>query len=73
MRIRVSSEEPRLKAWYNLTNAITIGQLKRALCTDLKALNDASTLASELDLLLDDFELLDESSVNVLREGDLVW
>jgi hypothetical protein len=72
MRIRLSSEEPHLKAWYNVSNVTHISQLKKALCADLKALSDGATVASELDLLLDDFELLDESSIDVLREGDLV-
>jgi hypothetical protein len=73
MRIRLSAEEPPLKAWFNVESKSNILQLKRAMCKDVHALHDIGVDAPELELLLDDFELLDESSVDVLREGDLIW
>jgi hypothetical protein len=75
MRIRFQADftQPPLKAWFNVGNAATISELKRALITGVKGLQDARAEGSDLVLLLDDFEVLDESPIDVLREGELIW
>ncbi|KAI0057745.1 hypothetical protein BV25DRAFT_1970353 [Artomyces pyxidatus] len=77
MRIRISSSSPLpdIKAWFSLgrdDGTFSIFALKEKLCATVHALREARVPEHEIALLLDGFELLDESSVDVLREGDLV-
>lgn len=77
MRIRVLAEPqsgaPQVKSWFNVEQESTVGALKLSLCASISALREARVRAVELVLLLDDFELLDNTAVHVLRDGDLVW
>lgn len=87
MRIKVASVPPlpSIHVWYSLPEStpasssraqeklITIQSLKQRLCADLGALHDARIHAEDILLLMDDFELLDSSGVDVLRDGDLIW
>ena len=77
MRIRVLAEPqsgvPQVKSWFNVEQESTVGALKLSLCASISALREARVKAVELVLLLDDFELLDNTAVHVLRDGDLVW
>jgi hypothetical protein len=73
MRIRLSSETPALKAWYNVGDSSTISALKNALCADVRTFKDAGVQPAAIELLLDDFGLLDESTTDVLHEGDILW
>ncbi|KAH9037634.1 hypothetical protein EDB85DRAFT_1935630 [Lactarius pseudohatsudake] len=76
MRIRVLAESqsgvPQVRSWFNIEQEISVASLKSSLCTSISALREARVQASELVLLLDDFELLDNTAVNILRDGDLV-
>ncbi|KAI0269409.1 hypothetical protein BC834DRAFT_866172 [Gloeopeniophorella convolvens] len=80
MRIRISTLEqpqqalpvPQVKSWFNIDNEASIARLKESLCNGVPALRDADIPARELALSLDDFELLDDSAISVLRENDLV-
>lgn len=70
MRLKLQIEPPfsPLKAWFPVPPHIhSILDLKFTLITNIKIL-----VATEIELFLDDFELLDETDVNVLRDGDLV-
>ena len=77
MRIRVLAESqfgvPNVRSWFNIEQENTVASLKSSLCASISALREARVQAIELVLLLDDFELLDNSAVHVLRDGDLVW
>lgn len=77
MRIRVLAEPqsglPQVKSWFNVEQENTVASLKTSLCASISALREARVQAIELVLLLDDFELLDNAAVNILRDGDLVW
>lgn len=77
MRIRVLAEPqsgvPQVKSWFNVEQENTVAALKSSLCASISALREARVQAVELVLLLDDFELLDNTAVHVLRDGDLVW
>ncbi|TFY83258.1 hypothetical protein EWM64_g753 [Hericium alpestre] len=77
MRVRVitSPPLPELKAWFSLATlaedaSVTI--LKDKLCKTLQALRDAGVCGQDTILSLDDFELLDESRIDILRDGDLI-
>lgn len=77
MRIRVLAEPqfglPQVKSWFNVEQDCTVASLKSSLCASISALREARVQAIELVLLLDDFELLDNTAVHILRDGDLVW
>lgn len=74
MRVKLESVAPlpHIKAWFSAHALPTIYDLKTALCTDLNPLKDASIEAHDLLLLLDDFELLDSSPIDVVHDGDLI-
>lgn len=79
MRIRILSESeqqtnlPQIRSWFNVDKENTVASLKLSICTSVPALRDAHVRATELVLTLDGFELLDSSSVHILRDGDLIW
>jgi hypothetical protein len=78
MRIRILSQSeqtnlPNIRSWFNVDREKTIAFLKRSLCASVPALRDAHVHVTDLILLLDNFELLDDSPVHILRDGDLVW
>jgi len=78
MRIRVTSSPPlpEIKAWFSLKSMpenTSVSSLKERLCTTIQALRDARVRGEDVILLLDDFELLGEIAVDILRDGDLVW
>ena len=78
MRIRILSEVeqanlPGIRSWFNIDRENTVGSLKLSLSALVPALNDAHVNPNELVLSLDDFELLDHSPIDILRDGDLVW
>lgn len=74
MRVKVESVAPlpHVKAWFSAQALPTIYDLKTSLCSDLHAFKHASINAEDIVLILDDFELLDSSSIDVVRDGDLV-
>ncbi|TFK45465.1 hypothetical protein OE88DRAFT_1211732 [Heliocybe sulcata] len=70
-RVRLGSTDPPLKAWFSVPNHVaTVRDLKKSLCADIDALHDVTP--DRVTLLLDEFELLDDSPINVLRDGDLL-
>ncbi|KAH9956796.1 hypothetical protein BC827DRAFT_1378443 [Russula dissimulans] len=74
MRIRILSETnlPSVRSWFNVDKENSLASLKSSLCASVPALRDAHIPAAELVLILDDFELLDDSPVRILRDGDLI-
>ena len=74
MRVKVESVAPlpHVKAWFGAHAIPTVHDLKTALCADLLPFNAAGVRAQNLILLLDDFELLDSSPIDVVRDGDLI-
>ncbi len=74
MRVKVESVAPlpHVKAWFSAHAIPTVHDLKTALCADLLPFNAAGVRAQNLILLLDDFELLDSSPIDVVRDGDLI-
>jgi len=78
MRIRILSKSeqtnlPHVRSWFHVDKENTVASLKLSLCASVPALRDAHVRATELVLTLDDFELLDDSAVHILRDGDLIW
>ncbi|KAF8960257.1 hypothetical protein BDZ97DRAFT_1760892 [Flammula alnicola] len=77
MRIRIQTHSPlpEIKAWFvpdvhNLPD--TIYDLKEALCWRVQALKDGQYHGQNLILLLEDFELLNDSPFSAVRDGDLI-
>ena len=77
MRFRIVSNPPlpALKAWFSddsLEPTATILELKATFCAGLHVLRDGGFDSKDLSLTLEGFELLNESLLNVLRDGELV-
>lgn len=79
MRIRVRSVGPlpSVKAWYEVSVGAmepkTVADLKNELCqTVFGHEQDMSVTAANIIIELDEFELLDNSSLNVVHENDLL-
>jgi len=77
LRIQTFPPLPDFKAWFSIEAhqvPSSIRELKELLCSNITVLKGACVPAREIQLLLDDFELLDESSfAAALRDGDLLW
>jgi hypothetical protein len=80
MRLKLQTNPPLspLKAWFPLPESspptlLTINELKHHLCTHLPVLTKSCVHAKDIVFVLDEFELLDETEVGVLRDGDLIW
>jgi hypothetical protein len=80
MRLKLLTNPPLtpLKAWFPLPDSpsptlSTINHLKHQLCAHLPVLISARVRAKDIVLVLDEFELLEETEISVLRDGDLVW
>ena len=81
MRVRLSSKPPLtiFKVWYDITEGsalLDIGDLKKQLCgrlPQLSAEGGGAVQPETLKLYIDDFELLDDSRISILRENDIVW
>ncbi|KAF9500223.1 hypothetical protein BDN71DRAFT_1440823 [Pleurotus eryngii] len=77
IKIQTNSPLPPFKAWY-ATNSLegpnpTIADLKKQIYTNVDAIRAATKgRTAQLTLTLDDFELLDVSPLDVLRDGDLI-
>lgn len=74
MRIKVESTPPltTFKAWFVVSAASNVQDLKESLCSDVPALREHEVAADQIALVLDGFELLDSSPIDVVRDGDLV-
>jgi len=76
LRIQTFPPLPDFKAWFSFEAhqvPHSIRELKKFLCSDIVVLKGACVSAREIQLLLDDFELLNESSFTAaLRDGDLL-
>lgn len=74
MRIKVESGPPLgpLKAWFIVPAVPSVQDLKEALCADIAALHERGTSVDDFTLVLEGFELLDNSAIGVIRDGDLI-
>ncbi|EGO04170.1 hypothetical protein SERLA73DRAFT_67886 [Serpula lacrymans var. lacrymans S7.3] len=73
-KICTSPPLPDLKAWFAVElneKTRTIWDLKHVLLSDLHVLQDYQA-KDGISLSMDGFELLDETPINILRDGDLV-
>ena len=73
MRIKVECGPPLqpLKVWFVVPAAVSsVAELKNSLCAELSALNRVSS--EDLVFSLDGFELIDSSSIDVVRDGELI-
>ena len=81
MRFRLATKPPLrpLKAWFDIPDSdseVNICSLKYQICSRISQLidEDGSTpLPEELTLTLDDFELLEDSNVKVVKENETIW
>ncbi|KAG6865384.1 hypothetical protein C0991_003087 [Blastosporella zonata] len=72
LRLQTKAPLPELKAWFapHPDNVpATVSELKLAICRQIPALRAQE---GSLLLLLDDFELLDDNPLDVVRDGDLI-
>lgn len=75
MRLKISTVHPLspFKAWFVLDtlvdNVYTIAHLKRTLCARLPLVLPDNNII----LVMDDYDLLDDSPISILRDGDAVW
>ncbi len=74
MRVKVETVAPlpHVKAWFSTHAVPSILDLKTSLCTDLPPLAHERVRPEDIFLLLDDFELLDASPIDVVHDGDLL-
>ena len=80
MRFRIAAKPPLapFKAWFDISDNDSIFDIrgvKAQICSRISQLSAASgcPLTSEqIILYIDDFELLDDSSLQVIKENDLV-
>ena len=74
MRVKVECGPPLpvVKAWFIVPPVSTVSDLKDTLCSELPALSNVQTLANDIALYLDGFELLDATPIDVVRDGDLI-
>jgi hypothetical protein len=77
LRIQTLPPLPDLKAWFIPDPHKTpdsIREFKRTLCSSVVVLKEEDVASDDIQLLLDDFELLDESPfAAALRDGDLIF
>ena len=74
LRIQTYNPLPEIKAWFIPDVQITtsVYDLKEALCSRFQALKTHNFRGKDLILLLDDFELLNDSPFSAVRDGDLI-
>ena len=75
LRIVTNAPLPPLKAWFfdgSLQPSATILDLKDAICSHIHSFRDAHIQGREIALSLNEFELLNELGINVVRDGDLI-
>lgn len=75
LRIQTKAPLPELKAWYtpdSETAPETVSELKNAICQNVQTLRASGVSGYQVLLLLDDFQLLDDSPLDVVRDGDLI-
>ena len=81
MRFRLATKPPLrpLRAWFDIPDNesdIDVLSLKSQICSRIPQLNDEDgsvPVPEELVLSLDDFELLEDSNVRVIKENEVVW
>ena len=74
LRIQTYNPLPETKAWFipDVQSATSVYDLKVALCLRFQALKARKFSGKDLVLLLDDFELLNDSPFSAVRDGDLI-
>jgi hypothetical protein len=76
MRVKLITNPPlpSLKAWFSfeLSPTQSISSLKNQICSDVQLLRGLKLKGHDIKLVLDEFQLLDEGPIHVLREGDLI-
>ncbi len=76
LRIQTFAPLPELKAWFvpEIQDAQeTIFGLKGLLCSGVQTLRNGRFQAKDLTLVLEGFELLNDSPVTAVRDGDLIF
>ena len=74
MRIKITAASPLppLKAWFNIRSESSIKQLKHSLRAQIPQLQTSIHSDSDFHLQLDEFALLDNSDIDILRDGDSI-
>ncbi|TFY63357.1 hypothetical protein EVG20_g6353 [Dentipellis fragilis] len=75
VKIQASPPLPEIKAWFSLSNlspSSSVALLKHELCKTLSTLRESGVHGRDLILLLDDFELLGETSIDIIKDGDMI-
>jgi hypothetical protein len=74
LRIQTYNPLPEIKAWFipDVQSTTSVYDLKEALCFRFQALKAREFRGKDLILLLDDFELLNDSPFSAVRDGDLI-
>lgn len=79
MRFRLITRPPLppVKAWFTIADDVkrtqTIVDLKRDICDRVPALEQELLEGKDIQLSIEDFDLLDEEEVAVVRENDIIW
>ncbi|KAL6304079.1 hypothetical protein BKA93DRAFT_733737 [Sparassis latifolia] len=73
MRVKIESVAPlpTVKAWYSVHSTSSVSEMKARLCSELQPFH-GRVRAQDIVLVLEDFELLDSSPIDVVRDGDLI-
>jgi len=76
LRIQTFGPLPELKAWFVpeiKTAQETVFDLKGLLCKGVQPLRNGRFQAKDLILILEEFELLNDSPLTAVRDGDLIF
>jgi hypothetical protein len=74
-RIRLQSCAllPSFRVWFLVPqHVVDVQSLKRVICTQLPALKGLDISPTQLILEIDDFELIDECAIDLVRDGDIL-
>jgi hypothetical protein len=74
IRLLAFSPLPPLRAWFDVNpgQCPTIAELKVAICTRVKILRDAQVKPEQFVLVVDEWETLSDSTVEIIRDGEIV-
>ena len=74
MRVKVECGPPlpAIKAWFAVPAVLTVHDLKESVCSGIPALHELGIAADNFTFVVDGFELLDTSAIDVVRDGDLI-
>ncbi|KAF8516678.1 hypothetical protein JB92DRAFT_2909916 [Gautieria morchelliformis] len=73
IRLQSSARLPSFRVWFLIPQHVAdVPSLKLVICTQLPALKGLDISPAQLILEIDDFELIDECDIDLVRDGDIL-